>query len=252
MILDTCFAGNIFKGVSQDVRTFEVLAAAGQNMPTPPPGEHSFTRALIKSLQGHLNKPNSGPLTTNDLKHEIWDKCGNTNAHVFPRYGKRTSERSIKLAPLSSLLPSPTRDTAHLTLRFAFQNTSNLELHDITLLARAVSQGVISTRLPISAIDWLGFKAIRSGTREAQLTRWRRAVRLMSASRNFSQTHGEKRERSVEPEDQGNSQKRQRQSSHSALGALSPSPSNRSELHSPQEVTFGHTCTTLCFLCADC
>ncbi|KAK4540551.1 hypothetical protein LTR36_009081 [Oleoguttula mirabilis] len=240
MILDTCFAGNIFKGVSQDVRTFTVLAAAGRNMPTSPPGEHSFTRALIDSLQDQLDRPDPGPFTTFDLHCEIMRKRRNMSSQIFPRYAKRSS-RFIKLAPLGGgrrpdepQPPSPTRDTGHLTVRFAFQDTSTLELDALKRLANELSQGVLRSKLSINAIDWLGFKPSQNGTRVAQVARWRKAINLAVAYKRLSHAHGRKRERSIDPEDQDDPRKKHQQSSRSTLGALSPLSSGESELGSHQ------------------
>lgn len=188
-ILDTCFAGNIFKGGAEDVRTFQVLAAAGRNMPTSPPGDHSFTRALIQSLKEQLDAGDEAPFTAFDLHSDIMSRRQDMRSNFFPRYSKR-SPRLIKLAPLKPMadgtMPSPGRDTAHLTIRIAFRNHFSLDDEQITSLAKEISSGVRRTNLHIRAIDFVDFK---------QSNRWQRAFGLINSQRQWERVARESRKK---------------------------------------------------------
>ena len=61
-ILDTYFASNLYKNRQQDdLRGYEILAAAGHDKVTAGPGSRSFIHALICALKELLNECGDQP-----------------------------------------------------------------------------------------------------------------------------------------------------------------------------------------------
>lgn len=229
MILDTCSAGNIFKGQGDEgIRAFQVLAAAGRNQPASPPGKNSFTRALIDALKAQLARSDHGAFNAFDLHNDIMRRRQKMNSQIFRHPFTKSSSRFIKLAPLAEKNDMnesiSRRETAYLTLRLAFGEASNITPEAIEALAKGVSHGVLESKLDIRAIDWLGLKPSAS-------TRWHKSVHRITllTARRRKRSHEEHEE---EPK-KIRSPKKAAPTIRTALGALSPSPSVQSQIDSP-------------------
>ncbi|KAK1066416.1 hypothetical protein LTR74_007138 [Friedmanniomyces endolithicus] len=99
VILDCCCASNVMKDrlSSRGERSYELMAAAGRNMPATQPGPRSYTHALIKALGAMLQEGCS--FSTADLAqaiHELRDY--DVTSYLYNRLAGRT--RHIRFAPL--------------------------------------------------------------------------------------------------------------------------------------------------------
>lgn len=171
VILDTCSAGSAMKNLKNDLRTFEVLFAAGIKTPASPPGPRSFTRALIDSLDEQVKNLDDAHFTTYDLNNEIMRRRNIQDSHVMPHRSIHSS-RHIKLAPLSEVQQSESlvsaKDASSLTLRFVFREITRLSKMQIEKLAEKVSQGAYNAELGIRAIEMTDFKASKDRERFAE------------------------------------------------------------------------------------
>lgn len=158
MIMDCCCAGMVVKGAMEDLRTFELLAAATKGMATAGPGRRSFSRAMIDALKEQLQDPDNLPFTTFDLNNKIIRRRGEQGSQVYPRLNTR-SHRFIKLAPLNSgVVPKPVAaplEASYLTLRFSFEKITALQPKQTVRLAKALSKASLETKLGINRIEWL-------------------------------------------------------------------------------------------------
>lgn len=104
VIFDCCHAGELERNVRANFnrRAFEFLAATSANSTTKKPGIHSFTSALIWSLN-HLLKDQER-FSTQELLRTILNDAPNFPADQTPRLSERkpASLRKIMLAPLST------------------------------------------------------------------------------------------------------------------------------------------------------
>jgi hypothetical protein len=104
VIFDCCHAGELERNVRANFnrRAFEFLAATSANSTTKKPGKHSFTSALIWSLN-HLLKDQER-FSTQELLRTILNEAPNFPAQQSPRLSERkpASLRKIMLAPLST------------------------------------------------------------------------------------------------------------------------------------------------------
>lgn len=246
-ILDTCSAGSVVKGVSDDARIHEVLAAAGRRAPTDAPGPRSFTRALIDSLKEQLGRFQDTPFTTYDLNQAIMRRRKNHNSNLF-RINETHSHRFIKLAPLDEKekveSPVTAKDSSYLTLRFVFRDSTSFSSKQAETLAKELSQGAVRSQLDVRAIEWVDFQANKDSDRLVEAVRLfvavRRVQRRWRASKD--ERHGKRRSSELS-EGEATRNKRQRtirrwplspSRSHSeSFDMLSPSPSVKSNNHSP-------------------
>jgi len=100
VILDCCAAGNVFGPWTHSERTYEILAAAGRNCPTPHPGPTSYTTILIMALRALMTTGRA--ITTWELQQAIslihrWDTVTSLHSVMMGRNG-----RHISLVPLQS------------------------------------------------------------------------------------------------------------------------------------------------------
>ena len=175
-IFDCCFAGH--KESRGPSSAFEYLAACGPKDETSPPGEESFTRALIWALK-KLHTEMKGRFTTTDLCRKILEGPGFRKGQK-PHLQQRLETNLIILHPLESPMPegvnqgrsptsantsahpsSPSSDLASftldqqiLTLNFVFvSRPSDTNIRD---LGQACNDVVTMRNLPINRIVWCG------------------------------------------------------------------------------------------------
>jgi len=153
------------KGVSKITKSFELLAATGVDLPTPSPGPHSYTRALIDSMKEMLKKEDRKPFDTFSLNQLIRRKTGwNTKPNLIDRLDG-TEARHISLAPLHKPRSQPTellkRSAAHLDLRFVLADRSDLTDNEVETVATNVSNAAKKSNMGISAIDWIALDSPR-------------------------------------------------------------------------------------------
>ncbi|KAK5137339.1 hypothetical protein LTR08_008916 [Meristemomyces frigidus] len=233
-ILDCCCAGSIMKGSTEDIRTFEVLAATGKKMPTEPPGKRSFTRAMIGALRDQLQKPEQVPFTTFALNEDIMRRRGNHRSHLFSRH-PTSSHRFIKIAPLqlhdTTEVPVSAQEASYLTVRFSFKDVTLLKEGQVKRLAKEVSQSAANSNLGINRIDFIEFQQNKGGERWAEFVRLLRVVKQVQRSwRLMIQTGGHSLKRKRDQESDASTPKR----FHPAIGAAVASISD--VLTPPQSV----------------
>lgn len=168
-ILDTCYSSNLAKGGKEETRTFELLSACAIDSTTAAPGENSFTRALIDTLERLLKQYGEKGFTTFHLNQGIaLDKRRHDTPSVL-WFLKQHHGRHIHLAPLK---PQQTRELkarrlhplprGFLTLRFALRDES-LTQEQIEFLTLQLSKAFNNKLLVgLSRIDWLGIKPART------------------------------------------------------------------------------------------
>lgn len=162
-IVDSCSAGSVMKGATNDSQIFELLAATGRRAPTAGPGPRSFTRAMIDSLKDQLSKNPDIPFTTYDLNQAIMKRRKNDTSQIFNRNSAH-SHRFIKLAPLDEVKvesPIVPKDSSYLSLRFVFKRETVLSNDQIARLAKQLSTGALNSETDIRAIEWLDYHHTR-------------------------------------------------------------------------------------------
>lgn len=182
-ILDTCFAGSMHKGTTEDARTYEVIAAAAPDAPTAGPGPKSFTTALITSLKALHTRYEGRPFTTYELCNEIslQRERRRTPPHRFPRI-KRYDEK-IELAPLKRLDSERIehfrnqQERAFLTLRFALEEES-MSQDQVEDLAQHVSTAAKKANVSVRSIQWLGLRSVARSKLSSTVKFIRTAVAL--------------------------------------------------------------------------
>lgn len=195
-ILDSCFSSNIQKSRVEDTRAYELLSACGINTTTAGPGDMSFTRALIKSLNEAWDQSQGDPsLSTWDLQQRINQQASrhDTPSQLWNRL--RHHDRHIRLTPLEKEDSQPSRTqqrhstsvtnpyiTGYLNLRFALQiqDQTHLKKTQIEALSKDLRQIFnIKGKLSVSRIDWMGIKKPADLIKETtcQLMLARRVVR---------------------------------------------------------------------------
>ena len=97
-LMDCCFASNFYVGSILDPsRIFEIIAASGVDQATPGPGKHSFTRALIESLEALAAQFKDSFFSTRDLREKIHVKRPNTPPALWCA---TLNSRHIRLSPI--------------------------------------------------------------------------------------------------------------------------------------------------------
>jgi hypothetical protein len=195
-IFDCCFAGNLVSPSGRapsPMRNFEFLAATGKDTTTPRPGPHSFTTALIWSLDKLVAR--NTPFSTTELFNQIGNE-----APDFPRK-KQTpilkqrfeeSDRRLMLAPIpregenrGSIYRPPVQELDALKqsidLRFFFDEPPTDE--DVRRLSTALKELIEARTITATRIGWAGLST-RDIVRAAAM-RWRSAT-LRSKRSNSS------------------------------------------------------------------
>lgn len=189
VIFDCCHAGELEKNIRSGFtrRAFEYLAATSAKSTTRKPGKHSFTKALIWSLQDLVETAKT--FTTQELLTKI------LHAPDFPDdQSPRLSERGpqclrrIVLTPLNRDVPleSPeprTEDEEEgprmdLSLRFVFNRTITQPM--VMSLARDLRQLLSGDEFKARTILWEGINSLDYTTR-FYAQRWLRHTRKKSS-----------------------------------------------------------------------
>jgi hypothetical protein len=189
VIFDCCHAGELEKNVRSGFsrRAFEYLAATSAKSTTRKPGKHSFTKALIWSLQNLVEMGKS--FTTQELLTKV------LNAPDFPKdQSPRLSERGsacvrrIVLAPLNrdiapetaKLRPEDEEEGARmdLSLRFVFNRTITKQM--VKNLAMELRRVVSGDDFKARTVLWEGINSLDYATR-FYAQKWLRHTRKKSS-----------------------------------------------------------------------
>ena len=162
------------KGVSESIRSYQLMAATGKNLTTPRPGPRSYTRALIDSLKLLLQNRKQ-PFSTFDLNQEIIrQRKWNTSPQLYNRRHE-TASRQIYIAPLDETTVMQERQRArsagYLSLRINFKDNSTFSPEEITTLASEMSALPKKTGIGISEIEWIGFEPTRDSLQLKHIVR---------------------------------------------------------------------------------
>lgn len=158
VLMDCCYASDIFRGVSDQERTFEMLAASGVGMTTPQPGEYSFTNRLIRHLKDLVEEKPHGVFTTRDVEERMKKELHEYSPQLWRVL--RNNSRHIRLSPLkpqeqqreTSMIPSHLR---FLHLGFALKEDVFSEAH-IHSLTKKLPELFGEEGLTLTNIRWLG------------------------------------------------------------------------------------------------
>ncbi|OCK96157.1 uncharacterized protein K441DRAFT_553595, partial [Cenococcum geophilum 1.58] len=97
-LMDCCFASNLYaRSILDFPRIFEIMAASGVDQVTPRPGKHSFTRALIESLEALAAQFKDSFFSTRDLHEKVIVKRPNTPPALWRAM---PNSRHIRLSPI--------------------------------------------------------------------------------------------------------------------------------------------------------
>lgn len=157
-IFDCCYASDLFRNVPETGRTYELLAASHIGVTTSAPGEHSFTRCLIKQLKDLAAQSAEGCFTTRDLQERLqkeredespalWRRITGSNRHIRLKKGNHPDERSKK----GYAIPTSAR---FLRLGFALKNELFTEMH-IDRLTKKLPKLFQDAKVPVLDIRWL-------------------------------------------------------------------------------------------------
>jgi hypothetical protein len=161
-IMDSCFAGGVSAIIQGEAgRTYEYLAPSKPYQPTNAPGDKSFTRALINSLNRLLEEKQGQPFTTLDLQTTLStqkSRKGKGYGFLVPR--SRYNSRRIELRPMWQ---DPTyfdgsKIHAYLNLRIELKQ-DDLSEDELKNLAKLVSRAVKESRAQTRRVDLLSLEA---------------------------------------------------------------------------------------------
>ncbi|KAJ9656781.1 hypothetical protein H2201_008433 [Coniosporium apollinis] len=172
-IFDACYASNVQKSVTNDARTYQLIAASGFDQQTAAPGKNSFTTALIKSLRELLHEHGTGHFTVNDLAEQINLKQERQDNPCLvhtrlkrckDRYLKWYRDRYLRLAPLPSKADrAAAKERFHeqdyrtyFTLRFANMN-STLKEEQITIFAQKLWDACVAGDIQAGRIHMIDY-----------------------------------------------------------------------------------------------
>lgn len=144
-IFDCCYAGSL--GIrSPSTRSFEYLAATGSNDTTKSPGPHSFTSALIWSLEELVKE--RGCFTTQQLMHKIYN-----DAPGFPRDQRPVLSKRNNMNPANYIMLEPIFTTKEMPNLARLRSTSSHEAGQPEVLNLKF---IFDTRPAISDVQELG------------------------------------------------------------------------------------------------
>ncbi|GME28686.1 Homeobox domain containing protein [Neofusicoccum parvum] len=164
-IMDCCFASDMMRSCGENSRVFELLAASHIGQVTEQPGEHSFTRALINSLNYLLdNNDGDGSFDSHQLHEEInrrrienpsglWRRLPGNSRHILLRRQRLEAEMHVADAEAP---PGPDASGGLLSLQFFLKN-NQLSKETIEELTRLLPKSFSSCDAPVRNIKWLGF-----------------------------------------------------------------------------------------------
>ncbi|KAL1639171.1 hypothetical protein SLS58_008139 [Diplodia intermedia] len=164
-IMDCCFASDMMRSLGENSRVYELLAASHIGKVTEEPGDNSFTRALIDSLNHLLDSSNGdGAFDTHQLYEEINRRRSDNPAGLWRRLPGNS--RHILLSPQRlgpegehhDAKPSPGQEPPKglLSLQFVL-GVNELSAETIEELTRHLPNCFHSCRAPVRNIKWLGF-----------------------------------------------------------------------------------------------
>lgn len=202
-ILDCCFAGDVHKGSPADTeRTYQLISAAAQRKVTSKPGEASFTRALIQSLEALLDERDGKPFTTIQLVNRIEQQ--EHRKRNPPRLCHRLNrdDRMISLGPIphrsNERLPvmmDPSK--AFLTIRLGLSE-EKLSHDHVKNLGKTIAKACKESGAPVRRHDLIAFSQstrkrtflqMADYTRVAEkvLRKWPKPSQLRAAARTCRQ-----------------------------------------------------------------
>ncbi|KAE9969850.1 hypothetical protein EG328_006637 [Venturia inaequalis] len=165
-IMDSCFAGNVPPAVNRAYEnSYEYIGACHRDRATSSPGDRSFTKALIDSLNHLLDRPSRQPFTTADLVKTIAEQRWRRKEPPFFESRGALADRRIPLAP--QRLPCEKRYfentpiPAYLTLRIELKEET-LDPDEVEELARKVAKAVRESKIKTRRVDWLRLGARKS------------------------------------------------------------------------------------------
>ncbi|KAH9219763.1 hypothetical protein DL95DRAFT_457032 [Leptodontidium sp. 2 PMI_412] len=197
LIFDCCYAGNLLtRNVRSyyQTRSYETLAACGRREVTNPPGEDSFTSALIWALKDLLKERKRFTIT--ELQTRIMNGAPNfPKAQFVPLLERHDPcDQRLILAPLPSGLEAespistPSTQTLdlrqnYLDLRFWFATRPNEE--EIRNLAMRLRRDMMDKNIGAHSIGWLALKNVDLVRSEKEVARnvakhWRWVARQKS------------------------------------------------------------------------
>ncbi|OCK90361.1 uncharacterized protein K441DRAFT_580049 [Cenococcum geophilum 1.58] len=184
-LMDCCFASNPYaRSILDFSRIFEIMAASGVDQVTPRPGKHSFTRALIESLEALAAQFKDSFFSTRDLHEKVIVKRPNTPPALWR--GIPNNNRHVRLSPMKggqqNQVAGPKKETPRglLSLQFALRDDRLSQLQ-IDVLTRTLPKAFHNARAPVHNILWLDFKNARppratfktAATMVTSLNRWK-------------------------------------------------------------------------------
>lgn len=162
-ILDCCFASAAaLKGVDDKFRTYQLLAASPADGVTNGPGKSSFTNALCDALEVLLKELDGSAFPVLELFQRINVLRPSRPALLWDRL-KHGNGRSVNLGRLEQKLKRPVLaleddcERASLLLRLSLKK-KDLELDDITSLARRLPATCRLANIPVRKIEWMEMK----------------------------------------------------------------------------------------------
>lgn len=164
-LMDCCFASNPYaRSILDFSRIFEIMAASGVDQVTPRPGKHSFTRALIESLEALAAEFKDSFFSTRDLHEKIIAKRSNTPPALWR--GIPNNNRHVRLSPMKdgqqNRVAGRIKETPRglLSLQFTLRDDrlSQLQIDDLT---RTLPKAFRNAHAPVQNILWLDFKNAR-------------------------------------------------------------------------------------------
>jgi len=188
VIFDCCHAGELEKNVRSGFtrRAFEYLAATSAKSTTRKPGKHSFTKALIWSLQNLVETEKS--FTTQELLTKVLH-APDFPEDQSPRLSERGSAcvRRIVLAPLSRDVAPETAELRpedeeegprmDLSLRFVFNRSITKQM--VKNLAMELRRVVSGDDFKARTVLWEGINSLDYATR-FYAKKWLRQTRKKS------------------------------------------------------------------------
>ncbi|KZM21040.1 uncharacterized protein EKO05_0011167 [Ascochyta rabiei] len=162
-ILDCCFASDAQKGRHHSRRIYDLLAACPKGGNTPAPGEFSFTRSLINTLDRLWAADPDQRILTTRLLEEITRNSGG-QAKLHDRLYKDDG-RHVQLRPIDGQSKEQTQhdaeqfdssplEEAGVKLRFSLQ-AKDITQVKIEAWAQRLVKASQDANIPLRRIDWL-------------------------------------------------------------------------------------------------
>jgi hypothetical protein len=167
--MDCCYASDINRNIVELSRTYEMLAASHIGEVTPQPGEHSFTRRLIKHLKELVVDSAPGYFTTRSIQERMQREYVNGMSIPPALWSHGSTSRHIRLSKLRPLHERPRRNQAissharFLHLGFALEHEAFSEAH-IERLAKSLPGLMKDAGAPVVDIKWLGCRRVGGRT----------------------------------------------------------------------------------------